>query len=175
MRYVIVCLIKGDALKFHENLVQDVCRRYTVSRQRLPAHFTLKAPFETDQIVEVEELIRDFCANRPKTRIGIEGFDHFREDVVFMDIKPSNAAMETCNDFVDVLKGVPWLEWKRNEGRNKRLHCTIVTKIPNDKYYDIWNYVREHQCSFDTYFDNISILKWDINRWVTYREFNFKD
>lgn len=175
MRYVIVCLIKGEALKFHENLVQNVCRKYNVSRQKLPAHFTLKAPFETENITEVEELIQDFCGDRPSTTISIEDFDHFGEGVVFMDIKPSGEATKTCNDFVDVLKKVPWLEWKRNEGKNKKLHCTVVTRIPNNKYDDIWNYVREHHCSFDTYFDNISILKWDINKWVTYKEFKFKE
>lgn len=47
MRYVIVYLIKGEALSFHEELVGNICSQFKVKRQRLPAHFTIKVPFET--------------------------------------------------------------------------------------------------------------------------------
>lgn len=172
MRYVIVCLIKGEALEFHEKLVSEICEKFNVKRQRLPAHFTIKAPFETNNIEEIENLINVFTKDRHKAKIDIDGFGHFREDVVFMDVRPSSEAIKVHDDFIDLLKNVDWLEWKRNEGKGRVFHCTLVSKIPRGKYHDIWNYTISHNCSFHIQFDNISILRWDKDRWVTFREFN---
>jgi hypothetical protein len=67
MRYVIVCLIKGEALAFHEKLVEDICEKFKVKRQRLPAHFTIKAPFETEKILELESLVESYCKDIQST------------------------------------------------------------------------------------------------------------
>jgi 2'-5' RNA ligase len=175
MRYVIVCLIKGEALEFHENLVNDVCKRFDVKRQRLPAHFTIKAPFESDDINQIEQLTEEFCASRESTKITLDGFGHFRDNVVFIDVKTSTKAVTVHDDYIDILKALPWLEWKRNEGKGRVFHCTVVSKIPSGKFKDIWNYTSDFNCYFETLFDNISILRWEKDRWVTYKEYKFKD
>lgn len=175
MRYVIVCLIKGEALVYHENLVKDICERFNVKRQRLPAHFTIKAPFETDNIEEVKKLTEEFCNNNISTPIVINNFGFFRENVIFMDIKASKECITTNGRYIDRLKNLTWLEWKKNEGKNKVFHCTVVTKLSPEKFHSIWDYVSGLECSFNTQFDNISILKWDKDRWVTFKEYRFKD
>lgn len=175
MRYVIVCLIKGDALNFHEGLVSDICDRFKVKRQRLPAHFTIKAPFERDNIRDLEELTEKFCSERQTADIKLDGFGRFREDVVFMHVKPSKEAEAVHDEYIDILKTVKWLDWKRNEGKGRIFHCTIVSKIPNGKFKDIWNYTSNFSCYFETVFNNISILRWEKDRWVTHKEFKFKD
>jgi 2'-5' RNA ligase len=175
MRYVIVCLIKGEALTFHERLVTDICDRFKVKRQRLPAHFTIKAPFESNDISDLEKLTEEFCSKKDYTNIEIDGFGHFREDVVFMDVKTSKEAVAVHDDYIDVLKTLPWMEWKRNEGKGKVFHCTLVSKIPNGKFNDIWNYASNFNCYFKTTFNNITILRWEKDRWVTHNEYKFKD
>jgi 2'-5' RNA ligase len=175
MRYVIVCLIKGEALTFHEKLVSDICDKFKVKRQRLPAHFTIKAPFESNDINDLEKLTEEFCGARAEVDIKIDGFGHFREDVVFMDVKTSKEAVAVHDAYIDVLKAIPWLEWKRNEGKGKVFHCTLVSKIPSGKFNDIWNYASRFSCYFETAFNNIAILRWEKDRWVTHKEYKFKD
>lgn len=170
-RFVIVCLLKEETLEFHEKLVQDVCDKFKVKRQKLPAHFTIKAPFETDKIEEIEPLIDKFVKNRNKQDILIDGFDHFRTDVVFMKVIPSMGAISLHDDFIDELKKVPWLNWKKHEGKGKIFHCTIVSRLMEDKFNPIWDYVNKYNPQFNTYFDNISILKWQDFRWMIYREY----
>lgn len=174
-RYVVVCLIKGEALEFHERLVQQVCSMFNVKRQRLPAHFTIKAPFETDNIKEIENLTEDFCSKQKKSRILLKNFGYFRNSVVYMDVIPSKEAIDIHDKYIDVLSEVKWLEWKRNEGKGRVFHCTVVSKLFSDKFKLIWDYVNQIPFSFDSYFDNISILRWDKNKWVTFREFYFKE
>lgn len=175
MRYVIVCLIKGEALAFHEKLVEDICEKFKVKRQRLPAHFTIKAPFETEKILELESLVESYCKDIQSTSILIEGYGHFRDAVVYMDVHASNEAVKVHNDFIDRLKSIDWLEWKRNEGKGRVFHCTLVSKLPPGKFQEIWQYVSSFNYSFPTYFDNISILVWEKDRWITYKEYKFKD
>lgn len=175
MKYVIVCLIKGDALTFHEKLVEDICKKFKVKRQRLPAHFTIKAPFETENINELENLAENYCKNILSTHTLIEGYGYFRDTVVYMDVHASDEAVKVHDDFIDKLKTVSWLEWKRNEGKGKVFHCTLVSKLPPGKFQDIWNYVSNFDYSYPAFFDNISILAWDKDRWVTYKEYKFKD
>jgi 2'-5' RNA ligase len=174
-RYVIVCLIKGEALEFHERLVGEVCEKFNVKRQRLPAHFTIKAPFETDNISEIEELTEDFCKTMKRSAMILKNYGHFRDSVVFMDVIPSKEALEVHDKYIDVLLGVKWLEWKRNEGKGRVFHCTIVSKLLGHKFKPIWDYVITLPFSFNSYFDNISILRWEKDRWITFREFAFKE
>lgn len=174
MRYVIVCLLKGEVLEFHEKLVSHVCSTFKVQRQKLPAHFTMKAPFEADNIEELEKITEGFCNTNPKTPIKLEGFDSFRKDVVFIDIKPSKEAVQTHDKYIEVLNKLDWLEWKENEGKGKRFHCTIVSRRIREKYNEIWDYVNKFNPSFDMYFDNISILIWKNSRWETYKEYKLQ-
>lgn len=171
MRYVIVCLLKGETLKFHERLTSNVCSKFKVQRQKLPAHFTLKAPFEVGNIEELEKVTEEFCRSHLKTPIKIQGFNHFRNNVIFMDIFPSKEAVEVHNKYIDELEKFEWLTWKEHEGKNKKFHCTIVSKRISNKFNEIWEYVNMFNPKFDLYFDNICILIWRNARWEIHKEY----
>lgn len=175
-RFVIVCLIEGDALKFHENLTNTIKLKFGVNPQKLPAHFTIKAPFETDDlnnISELQNLINEFCLTHSKSEININGFNHFGNRVIYMGINPSIKALNTYNEFIEKLKKLSWLDWKSNEFKEKVFHCTVATKFQQYKFHTIWDFVSNSCPNFKLYFDNISILYWKNNYWETYREFKF--
>lgn len=174
LRYVIVCLIKGEALKFHEKLVENVCFKFKVNRQRLPAHFTLKAPFETENIEDMENLIENFCKERQKAPISLDGIGNFRNEVIYMALSHTDEALKIHDDLIDELHTLKWLSWRKNDGKGRTFHCTIVTHLNKDKFNDIWEYVLKFHPHFSIYFDNISILQWKKDKWITYREFNLK-
>lgn len=174
-RYVLVCNIEGEALKFHHKLTNNVCHKFNKKPQKLPAHFTLKAPFETDKIEEMINILNKFVHDKKKTPIKIQSFGRFRQDVIYMNIKVSEAAKKVNDELIDELVKIPWLEFKANEGKDKIFHCTIVSRRLQDKFKEIWDYVNQYQCDFNTYFDNISLYQWKNNTWILYKKFNFKD
>ena len=139
-RYVIVCAIGGAALKFHEKLTSSVCYKFNKKRTKLPAHFTIKAPFETDKIEEAENVLERFSADNRKTPIKLKGYGKFREDVIYMAVEMSPEAKKVHDDLISQLDKIPWMKFKSNEGKNKVFHCTIVSKKIKDNFKDIWKY-----------------------------------
>lgn len=171
-RYVIVCAIGGEALKFHEKLTNDVCYKFNKKRAKLPAHFTIKAPFETSNIKEVMDILDDFCKINYSAPMKIQGYGSFREDVIYMDIKMSPQAKKVHDALIDKLQKISWMNFKSNEGKNKIFHCTIVSKRIQDKFKEIWNYVNNYPCNFNEYFHNISLYTWKNNTWMLVRRYN---
>ena len=48
MRYVVVSVVKGEAGDFNNKLRKDIFNKFKAKSSKLPAHFTIKAPFEYD-------------------------------------------------------------------------------------------------------------------------------
>lgn len=171
-KYVLVCTIEREVLTFHKELTNDICYKFNKRPQKLPAHFTIKAPFETEKIEDMIKVLDEFSKVKNKAPIKIDGFGKFREDVVYMNIEVSSEAKKIYDELIDELTKIPWIEFKPNEGKNKVLHCTIVSRRIQDRFKEIWEYVNQYKCDFESYFDNISLYKWENNTWILYKKFN---
>lgn len=171
MRYVIVCTIKGSAGEFNNKLREDVFHKFSVRSSKLPAHFTIKAPFEYDDITELENILENFSKTYSKGAFEINGYNSFRKDVIYMDIKMSDEAKYVHDKLIDELLTLPYLTFKPNEGKNKTFHITIASKKVNDKFEMIQNYIQSFPCNFKGFFDNIGIYKWFNNTWVLHKEY----
>lgn len=174
-RYVLVCLIEGEAREFHNRIRKDVCYKFNKRPQKLPAHITLKAPFETYKIDELVDVLRNFAAVRKKAPMKIKDFGKFRRDVVYMNVDVSLEAKKLHNDLMDELSKISWIKFKPNEGKDKVFHCTIVSKRIQDVFKEIWDYVNEYECEFNIYFDNLSLYKWENDTWNLYKKFKFEN
>ena len=61
MRYVVVTVADGEAGVFNKKLSAEAFEKFKVKSSKLPAHITLKAPFETEEPIEVlEEAIEKY-------------------------------------------------------------------------------------------------------------------
>ena len=67
MRYVIVSVVKGDAGNFNNNLRKEVFEKFQAKSSKLPAHFTIKAPFECENTDYMDNIIENFCKNHKKS------------------------------------------------------------------------------------------------------------
>lgn len=173
MRYVIVCVVKGSAGDFNNNLRRRVFEKFNLKSSKLPAHFTIKAPFEYDgNIDDLENLIEDFCSQYESKTYSIEGYDHFDDRVIYMKVKMLDEGKIMHNDLIDRMEKVDYIEFNKNDGRDKIFHITIASKKLRPLYNDVWNYVNNYPCKFECLFDNISIYKWENNTWKLHREFN---
>ncbi|AEB75281.1 2'-5' RNA ligase family protein [Clostridium botulinum] len=175
-RYVIVSLIHGDVQKVHEKLVQEISSKFNVRPQTLPMHITLKAPFEIENINEVEQTTEKFCNKNNRVNIDIKGIGHFRDNVIFMDVIPSKEAIHMNKDYYKELKKIKNLQWSNNEGEKRKFHCTLASKNIKNKFRQIWNFVINEENNFSSIIDNIAIMEYNFRdfKWDLYKKFKLK-
>lgn len=175
-RYVLVCNVKGEAAKLNEKLASDIKYKFKAGRSKLPPHFTIKAPFETEEenVIELKNLLNTFSKKFNAEDMYIRGFSRFRKDVIYMPVELSDEGKIVNDKLIEELSRLKWLKWKPNEGKDKVFHCTIVSKRVKDNFDDIWDYVNKYKCDFKSSFDNILLYVWENNTWVVDHEYTLE-
>lgn len=175
MRYVIVSVIKGEAGDFNNNLRKEVYDKFKAKSSKLPAHFTIKAPFEYDgDIKELEKSIENYCTSHKREPLEIKGYNHFDDRVIYMDMIMSEEGKALHDELISKMSRIPYIEFTNKDGKDKIFHITISSKRIKTIYYDLWNYVNKYPCNFHGYFDNVCIYRWETNTWVLHREYLFQ-
>jgi len=171
MRYFIGYLIKGQAAEWHINLSDDIAERFNIWKitQKNPPHITIYYPFETENVDCVKDLLKnwlrknDFAGN-----VILSGFDRFDDRVVFACVKIDDAVEKKIAELRKDLEAVvPSKDTILPDQTTWHPHATLAYKIPSEKIQEIWNYVKTLEVpKFQMSFDNVTIFKWDENRWV---------
>lgn len=176
MRYVIVSVVKGEGGLFNNNMRKDIYEKFKVRSSKLPAHFTIKAPFEYDKdISELEDNIENFCRRNKKTSYVMDKYNHFDDRVIYMNVNMSEEGQRVHDELIDVLDKFSYISFKENDGKNKIFHVTLSSKKLRSIYNDLWKYVNNYPFSFNCYFDNVCIYRWEDYTWKLHREFKFHD
>ncbi|MCR8744820.1 2'-5' RNA ligase family protein [Romboutsia lituseburensis] len=171
MRYVIVSLVKGDAGEFNHNLRKDVFKKFKARSSKLPAHFTIKSPFESENIDELESALDEFSKAHTYENYHIKDYDHFDDRVIFMKVFMSPKGKDVHDALIDALSGINYINFEKSDGKDKIFHVTISSKKIQKIYSELWSYVNKFKCDFKCDFDNICIYKWIDNTWVLHKEY----
>lgn len=172
MRYVIVSVVNGDAGDFNNNLRRELYKRFNAKSSKLPAHFTIKAPFEYDgNITDLEDTIKSTIKDKKAINYSIDGYDHFDNRVIFMKVNMSKEGKEFHDNLIENMSKIPYIEFSKSDGKDKIFHVTLASKRITPIYNKLWNYVNKYECNFKCSFDNISIFKWEDNTWKLFKEF----
>lgn len=175
MRYVVVCVVKGEAGVFNNSLRKELLENFNVRSSKLPAHFTINAPFEYDgEITELNKVLKDFSENEKVTPFTINGYDHFGDRVIYMKINMSTEAKAVHDRLIDKMSVVPYIKFDEKDGKDKTFHVTLASKRLKPLYYKVWEYVHQYPCEFQCSFDNVTIYNWEEGTWKLYKEFKFK-
>ena len=174
MRYVIVSVVKGDAGNFNNNMRKDVYEKFKAKSSKLPAHFTIKAPFDYDDISELERTLDKFSKKYEKAPYIIRGYNHFDNRVIYMDVIMSSQGKKLHDKLIDSLSNIHYVDFSKKDGKDKIFHVTISSKKIQKIYHELWEYVNNIPCDFDCKFDNVSVFKWEDNTWKLYKEYLFK-
>ena len=178
-KYLIPCLFRSPQIvEYHRELVDEIAERFGLTftqRQQIPAHFTLKYHFTTEEIEQVEELLEAFGRRHEATFVEVGGFGHFGEDVVFLDVRPSEAARGTLAALTSRLRTLSWMPWSAHDAEHLHPHMTIAERC-RPRFAQVWEFVRTRERRFTTKFDNITILRKvgeedGIDRWAVHRSF----
>ena len=172
--WVIVTSVKGEACDLNKMLKENIFQKFNARGSKLPPHFTIKAPFEADDISNAINAIEKFSQKASKGKYIIDGFNHFSNRVVFMDVKMLEEAKAVHDALIDELLKVG-ITFDKKDGKNKKFHVTIVSKNVQTNFECIWEYVLEFKCYFELYFDNVEIYKFQNNRWMLFKSFQLKE
>lgn len=175
MRYVIVSVVEGQAGMFNEEMRRDVLEKFNAKSSKLPAHITVKAPFEYGKdIDELESTIERFCNENKKVRYNIIGYGFFDKRAIYMKVIDNEELRDLHKNFIESINKINYINFGNHEGAEAIFHITIASKKIRDKFNEIWKYVNESYCSFEAEFNNISIFKWEENTWKLYKKYNFR-
>ena len=173
MRYVIVSVVKGKAGNFNNNLRKEVFQKFNAKSSKLPAHFTIKAPFEYDDIEELEEVLQNFCKTHKRAYYKIKNYNHFDNRAIYMEVIMSKEGKKLHDDLFDELNKISYINFGEKDGKDKIFHVTISSKKIQTIFDELWDYVNSIPCDFDCEFDNVSIFKWKNNTWILHKEYKF--
>ena len=171
MRYVIVSVVKGPAGNFNNNLRKEVFEKLGAKSSKLPAHFTIKAPFEADDISDLDKVLQDFAQNHKAHDYKIKGYNHFDNRVIYMDVHMGKECKILHDELIEKLEKLPYIHFKAHDYKDKVFHVTISSKKIQKIYHELWEYVNNIPCDFDCKFDNVSVFKWEDNTWKLYKEY----
>lgn len=170
--YTVVCMLDGDAAVFNDNLRKDVKDTFHAKLSTLPPHFTIKEGFKYDgDISDLVSTIENFCQNEKSKPYQIDGYGHFRNNVIFMNVLMSNEAKEMHDRLIDKMDELPYINFSQNDGKNKDFHVTIASKQIRRFYDRLYEFVNQRPCHFDCMFNNITIFKWVDRKWDIYKRF----
>ncbi len=175
MRYVIVTVVEGEAGMFNEKIRKKVFEKFKARSSKLPAHITVKAPFEYDKdITELESIIERFCNENKKVKYAINGYGVFDKRTIYMKVIDNKELRDLHKSFIESIDKINYINFGNHEGEEAIFHITIASKKIRDTFNEIWNYVNNSHCSFEAEFNNISIFTWEENTWKLYKKYSFK-
>lgn len=176
MRYSLAYLLTGDLKKYHKNLTKDLAKRFDepyILDNPIPAHITLKYPFSTSKIKEIEILLTEFVKNNNSYPIKIKKIANFHKKVIVLHADFSNGAIKTHRRLMKELKQIKGLEWNKFD-KEEKFHITLIYGNTPKNFKRIWDYATYLKPDFDIEFDNITILKKPRKYWRIYRIYRLK-
>lgn len=176
MRDVVVTVADGEAGVFNKKLSAEAFEKFKVKSSKLPAHITLKAPFETEEPIEVlEEAIEKYIKDKKAIPYEIKGFEHFDNRVIYMNAIENKEMRDFHKGFVKAIKEVNYISFGSHEGENAIFHVTVSSKKVSFVFDEMWQWINQFNCNYNVLLNNISIYKWQDNTWKLHKRFELKE
>lgn len=174
MRHIITHLVRGHARGYHEALTKDLVEKFNVFpiHNRIQPHLTLKRWFELDDedMDILYSLLDSYATTHTQSDYVMDGFSNFRDDVIFIDVKPSEKMQADVQDLMQTLRTHPSLAFDQYDNGSD-FHATLTMSALKEFDYDaIRNYLETiPQPNFTMKFNNIATMKkvdgvWEVDR-----------
>ena len=178
MIYTLANQFSEPIRSYQWNMVEAIANRFPsltlTLRQNIPAHFTLKYHFETDNISEVEFLLTAFAKDYRGAAITVGQFEHFNYQTIFSRIELSESAQFLYDELIGLLRGISWMQWQQFDAPNLLFHMTVAEQC-GELGQSILEFARSCEQTFQTTLDNITIYQqtsmaedgltfWDVHK-----------
>jgi 2'-5' RNA ligase len=171
MRHNIVHLVRGVAKNYHESLTKSLVEKFNVFpiHDRFHPHLTLKRGFELsgEDMSVLYGILDMYAVTHTQSDYTMDTFGNFKEDVIFLDARPSEKMQSDVQDLMKLLQTHPTLTFDEyDNGSDFHATLTMAALKPFD-YNLIRNYLATiEQPNFHMKFDNIATMKKVDDRWL---------
>ncbi len=131
-----------------------------------PPHITLISPFRwnAEEEQKLKTVLQIFAADQPSVLINLNGFDHFGERVIFVDVEESEKLQQLQQDLSIQLKqtlGLP-----TDDERPFRPHMTVAFKdLSRNKFPKAWEHYQRLDYERTFLADQLFLLRHEEKRW----------
>lgn len=172
MRYFIGYLGGGDIEKYYQNITSELSDKFGIRNlsRKVPVHFTLKYPFESEDTSKVEKDIEVFLKNKTPTPFVINGFDKFGYKTIFLSVEPNGELMSLVKDCLSTLGDLGEIE--KFDADEYRLHLSVARHLDPVTFELVWDHLsllpNPH---FELAFDNITLFVLEGGIWNVKKTF----
>ncbi len=132
-----------------------------------PAHITLVPPFwlEEAKQTQLQEVLGSFTSDLPETTINLEGFDHFRKQVLFINVK-ENMVLKELKKEAEAHFSEGFSNRIKKENRLFHPHITIANRDMKPSHFEeAWEYFSKKEFKETFSIKTISLLKLEEGKW----------
>jgi 2'-5' RNA ligase len=135
--------------------------------QKSPAHLTIVPPFKAEE--DMEKLLLEFVATYNfgivPFDIRLNGFNHFDNKVLFVDVVPNDSLNEMEKD-INIQFGTEFPAIIFRTKPDFHPHVTIATRdIPENKFDEVWAYFQQQQIDAQYTCKELFVMKLDRGVW----------
>ena len=159
MKYFVGYLLKGEVQAWHHNLAKEIAEKFgTWNMHDIPSHITVFRPFETSDIENVKNLLREWVRNTTVAgKFVISGFNRFDERMVFADVYADSLVVQQVLDLKAKLKQLP--KMPEEDYPMWRPHATLANHLEPKQIMEIWGFVSMlTKQNFSVPFDNVTLF-----------------
>ena len=181
MRYCITYIADDKVQAYFKDLTEHLSAKFGISNlsKRIPAHITLKYPFETEDTTEIETRIEHIAKTIMPVSFKVGGVNRFDDgfETIFIEVEHSP---EFKNNIVKCISGLGEFDEDRKfEIENRTFHISIARHLDSTTSDTIFEYLNAEGLpwlkNFDVAFDNITLMKYGDEVWSVKKMFKIEN
>lgn len=172
-RRLIVTLLRKDIATYHKKLKEELKQKFNVKqalKTNPPSHITLKYNFKNEKLPEIKKILQDFAKQKKPSKYEIRGVDSFDKKVIYLKIRASKEMKKAHTKLLQTLKNITPL---RKYDKAQNYHVTLALRDIGEKYEEIMKHLQNKKPCFQTYFNNVAILKLEKKEWIIEEKYEF--
>ena len=141
-----------------------------------PPHFTLHPPFKAPEDIEevvIPQLIF-FAKDQQPFQVELSGFNHFRNDVIYIDLAGPAPMQALHGDLEEYLQNEMGFSDRGNKNSEFTPHMTVAYRdLSPENFERAWQEFGSRNFNYSFEVGSIFLLKHDYQRWQPFYEFKF--
>ncbi|MDP3958314.1 MAG: 2'-5' RNA ligase family protein [bacterium] len=174
-RYFVGYRVGGEAADYYAKTAEDLAARFGVRdlSKYIPPHFTLKAPFETDNVALFKEELAALAAKERATPFTLQGFDAHSGGSVYLAVARNSAFQRQAEKLVHAL--FPFGERERTLRLPFMPHVSVARHLSDEEKAKVLSYLGSFPGPrLDLSFDGMTLFAHDGARWNAEETFTFQ-
>ncbi len=119
-----------------------------IGMPRQPPHVTFKSPFEVTEIKPYAKYFTQLAAETPAFELSLEGFGHFGEQVLFLDVQENAVLTDFHEQVLQDMRTLFDISPDPYEGSNVKFHTSIAGFQQAEQFQAAQKHIQHYQPDF---------------------------